>query len=98
MSNGLLVKNPSRSITCHIAKKVLDDIRFDLTDEKTVVGITTMQGESNTTDIAEDHSISQQRHRWSLLLDRLIIHFEPHIFTCQRATYSVGSPELYIPI
>lgn len=48
-----------------IAKKVLDDIRLDFTDEKTVVGITTMQGESNTTDIAEDHSISQQVHRWS---------------------------------
>ena len=29
-----------------IAKKVLDDIRLETTDEKTVVGITTMQGES----------------------------------------------------
>lgn len=38
-----------------IAKKVLDDIRFDLTDEKTAVGITAMQSESNTTNIAEDH-------------------------------------------
>jgi hypothetical protein len=28
---------------------------LDLTDEKTAVGITTMQGESSTTDIAEDH-------------------------------------------
>ena len=39
---------------------MLDDIRSDLTDEKTAVGITAMQSESDTTDIAEDHqSLSQ---------------------------------------
>ena len=52
-----------------IAKKVLDDIRSDLTDEKTAVGITAMQSESNTTDIAEDHSSLSQpafASRWLL--------------------------------
>ena len=56
-----------------IAKKVLDDIRLDLTDEKTVVGITTMQSESNTTDIAEDHqSLSQTALQARLTLMNLL--------------------------
>lgn len=94
MSDGARSTAPGRSITylknLHfagadslIAKKVLDDIRFDITDEKTIVGITTMQGDSNTTEIAEDHSISHIPIAEDVI-DRLIIHFEPHVFTCQR--------------
>jgi hypothetical protein len=42
-----------------------------------------MQGDSKTTDIAEDHSISHTAIADSVI-DRLIFHFEPHVFTFQR--------------
>ena len=46
---------------------------IDSTDEKTVVGITTMQSESNTTDIAEDHqSLSQTALQARLTLMNLL--------------------------
>src|SRR5215218_9665927 len=93
MSNGRQNKKPGTIHNVSYRQKGARRYPLDLTDEKTVVGITTMQGESRQWTSQFGNRPTRSRpasKRRRNATDKVSYHltFEPHIFTCQRARLS----------